>query len=81
MRRESALKAEGVKVSSALLQGKSAETILQYAEDNSVSVIALATHGFSGVAKWIYGSVASKIVMGSSRPILIVRPPLPKSDA
>ena len=54
-------------VPTLLLQGKPAETILQYAEDTSVSLIALATHGFAGVANWIYGSVASKIVMGSSK--------------
>ena len=57
-RKKTALKNKGVKVSSVLLQGKPAEAILQYAEDNHVSMIALATHGFSGVTKWAYGSVA-----------------------
>jgi len=80
-RNERDLRSDGVKVSSALAQGKAADSILKYADDNSVSVIALATHGFSGVAKWVYGSVASKIIMSSSKPVLLVRPPLPKSDA
>jgi len=78
-RKERDLRNEGVKVSSALVHGEVSESILQYADDNSASVIALATHGHSGVAKWIYGSVASKIIMGSSKPVLLVRPPLPKS--
>jgi nucleotide-binding universal stress UspA family protein len=75
--KESALGDRGVTVSSASLRGKPPETILQYADDNSVSLIALATHGFSGIARWAYGSVASKIIENSSKPVLLVRPPLP----
>ena len=78
---ERALRDEDVEVSSALLVGKPTQTILQYADDNSVSLIALATHGFSGITRWAYGSVASKIIEGSSMPILLVRPPLPSSSA
>lgn len=72
--RESALRGKGVKVSSVLLRGKPAQTILQYAEDNSVSLVALTTHGFSGIAKWAYGSVAFNVVEICPRPILLVRP-------
>jgi len=79
-KKESALRSKGVKVSSASLVGKPTQTILQYAEDNSVSLIALATHGFSGISKWAFGSVASKIIETSSKPVLLVRPPLPSLD-
>ena len=75
--KESALRDKGVKVSSTTLLGKPSETILRYAEDNSVSLIALATHGFSGMTKWAYGSVAYKIIEGSSKPVLLIRPLLP----
>ena len=78
--KESALRNKGVKVSSALLVGKPSQVILQYAEDNSVSLIALASHGFSGITMWAYGSVASKIIDSSSKPLLLVRPLLPSSD-
>ncbi len=79
-KKENALRNKGVKVSSASLVGKPTQTILQYAEDNSVSLIALATHGFSGITEWAYGSVASRIIEGSSKPTLLVRPPLPSLD-
>jgi nucleotide-binding universal stress UspA family protein len=79
-KKESALRNKGVKVSSASLLGMPAQTIVQYAEDNSVSLIALSTHGFSGINKWAYGSVASKILESSSKPVLLVRPPLPSSN-
>jgi nucleotide-binding universal stress UspA family protein len=74
------LKARDIKVSSALRQGKPAETIIQYAEDKSVNLIALTTHGFSGITKWAHGSVASRIIEVSPKPILLVRPPLPPSQ-
>lgn len=71
---ELALRENGVKVTSTVLSGRPAETILQYAEDKSVGLIALSTHGYSGITRWAYGSVASKIVESSSRPVLLVRP-------
>ncbi|MBM3142030.1 MAG: universal stress protein [Chloroflexi bacterium] len=76
-KKKTALASKGVKVNSVLLEGKPVETILQYAEDNSVNLIALTTHGFSGITKWAYGSVASRIIEGSPKPVLLVRPPLP----
>ncbi len=76
-RKERALQKKGIKVSAVLLQGKPSQSILQYAEDNSVNLIALTTHGFSGIEKWVYGSVASRIIESSSKSILLVRPPLP----
>lgn len=79
-KKENTLRDKGVKVSSTLLIGKPAETILQYARDNSASLIALATHGFSGITKWAYGSIASKLIERSPKPILLVRPPLPGLD-
>jgi nucleotide-binding universal stress UspA family protein len=76
-KKKAALARKGIKVNSALLEGNADETILQYAEDKSVNLIALTTHGFSGITKWAYGSVASRIIEGSSKPTLLVRPPLP----
>jgi nucleotide-binding universal stress UspA family protein len=79
-KKKTALASKGIKVNSALLEGKPAETILQYAEDKSANLIALTTHGFSGISKWAYGSVASRIIEASSKPTLLVRPTLPASD-
>ncbi len=76
-KRKTALESKGVKVNSAFLIGKPVETILQYTEDKSANLLALTTHGFSGIAKWAYGSVASRLIDGSPKPCLLVRPPLP----
>jgi len=76
-KKRTALESKGVKVNSVFLTGKPVETILQYSEEKSANLVALTTHGFSGISKWAYGSVASKIIEGSPKPILLVRPPLP----
>jgi len=76
-RKKTFLEGKGVKVGVQLLQGRPAETILQYAAENDIDLIALTTHGFSGVTRWAYGSVASRVVEASTRPVLLVRPPLP----
>jgi nucleotide-binding universal stress UspA family protein len=74
---EIALANKGINVRSASLVGKPVDTILQFADDCSADLVALATHGFSGISRWAFGSVASKVVEGSSRPVLLVRPSLP----
>jgi nucleotide-binding universal stress UspA family protein len=76
-KKKTALANKEVNVNSELLEGKPVDTILQYVEDKSVNLIALTTHGFSGITKWAYGSVASRIIEGSPKPILLVRPSLP----
>lgn len=75
-RKENSLRDKGLAVSSAMLIGKPAKTILQYAEDNSIDLIGLSSHGLSGITKWVYGSTASKIIEGSSKPVLLIRPPV-----
>lgn len=76
--KEKQLAARGVKVSSVTLAGKAAsEMILQYISDNPIGMTALATHGFSGISKWAFGSVAIDVLEGSTRPLLLLRPPLP----
>jgi nucleotide-binding universal stress UspA family protein len=52
-----------------------AAEIVDYAEVNDVDLIAMSTHGRSGVSRWVFGSVASKVLRGTSKPILLVRAP------
>lgn len=75
---EEGLGESGVAASRALLVGYPAETILQYAEDKAVDMMAVSTHGFSALTKWAFGSVASKLIEASTIPLLVHRPPLPR---
>ncbi|MCP4421235.1 MAG: universal stress protein [Chloroflexi bacterium] len=53
--------------------GKPAEAILSYAESIPNSLITIATHGRSGLARWIFGSVAEKVLRGATEPVLVIR--------
>jgi len=69
------LKDAGLKVSSEVLEGAPAGEIIDYANENPYSLIAMATHGRSGIGRWVYGSVAEKVLSGASSPVFLVRPP------
>ena len=53
-----------------------ADAILSQAEAKGVDLIALSTHGRSGVSRWLMGSVADKVVNNAKVPVLLVRPEL-----
>ncbi len=53
--------------------GQPAVAILEAAEEVGADLIALSTHGRGGVARLLLGSVADKVVRGSSVPVLVYR--------
>jgi nucleotide-binding universal stress UspA family protein len=68
------LRAEMLIVQTAVVDAFPAHAILDYARTHTVALIALATHGRSGVARWLLGSVADKVVCGAETPLLLYRP-------
>jgi nucleotide-binding universal stress UspA family protein len=70
---------EGLTVRSEVLLGKAGEAISEFVERNDVDLVAIATHGRSGITRWAFGSVADKLVRSSSVPVLVVRPEYPQS--
>ncbi len=64
----------GVKSESRLVfDPNAAQGILDTAEAEDVTLIALASHGRSGVGRWLLGSVAQKVVQSAHVPTLVVR--------
>jgi nucleotide-binding universal stress UspA family protein len=59
----------------AILTGKAAEGIADFAMENGVDLIIMATHGRSGVSRWVRGSTADKVLHSASMPVLLVRSP------
>ena len=51
--------------------GYAAEEILERAEANDL--VLIASHGRSGLGRWLLGSVATKVARGSDKPVMIVR--------
>ena len=71
----SRLKGDGVAFETEVLIGTVAESLIDYTEANNVDMILIATHGRSGVSRWVRGSIADRILRGSSIPVLMVRAP------
>ena len=67
------LKSEETKVESIIVAGNPAEEIIDYAETKHVSLIIMATHGRSGIRRWTMGSVATKVLRGSSVPLALIK--------
>jgi nucleotide-binding universal stress UspA family protein len=68
-------KATEIKVTYEVLTGDPADKIVEYAADKGVSLIAMSTHGRTGLARWVLGSVADKVLHEARIPILLVRSP------
>jgi nucleotide-binding universal stress UspA family protein len=67
------LREKKVKVKTMVVTGHAAEGIIKAAEDTNADVIALATHGLSGIKRWALGSIADKVLHESQIPVLTVR--------
>jgi nucleotide-binding universal stress UspA family protein len=59
-------------VETAVAPGLISETILDYAQENGIDLIALSSHGQHPEARWAYGSVAEKLIHGSDGAVLII---------
>jgi nucleotide-binding universal stress UspA family protein len=66
---------DGLTSRAELLTGSVAESIAEYAAKNGVDLIVIATHGRSGVSRWVWGSIADRILRTSCVPVLMVRAP------
>lgn len=64
----------GVEMDIAVTATPAAENILDYADRQGIQLIAMATHGRSGLRRWIYGSVTEKILRRGCCSMLIVPP-------
>jgi len=53
--------------------GEVAKEILNYAKKKRASLIAISTHGHSGMTKWVFGSTAQKVMQDSPIPVLVVK--------
>ncbi len=72
--KEDSLVGEGVRTVSILtIEGAAANEIISYAQTAPGAVIAMSTHGRSGIQRWILGSVTEKIVRHADDPVLVVR--------
>ena len=67
------LEVQRVKTSTALAYGNEAEEIIEFADQNKIDLLIISTHGHSGIKRWLLGSVANKLLSGTSVPVLLVK--------
>jgi len=70
----SKLQHEGIKVTGVTRDGMAPDTILEVAEETHADVIAMSTHGRTGVQRWLMGSVAERVVHYSHIPVMLIHP-------
>lgn len=62
-------------IETAVAEGPPARAILEFIEENQVDLLVMATHGRSGIRRWVYGSVTEKCLHNTACAMLVVRPP------
>lgn len=60
-------------VKTATVTGPVAEAVIGYATANGVDLIALRSHGLGHAARWVFGSVADRLLQSSPVPVLVTR--------
>ncbi len=68
------LERERAKVETRILRGEPAAAVLELADEVQPSLVALSTHGRTGMKRWIRGSVAERILQASRFPLLMANP-------
>lgn len=64
---------KGLSTSIAVGSGSPADKIIDYAEANAVDLIAMSSHGRSGIGRWVFGSVTDKVLHSGDTAVLTVR--------
>jgi len=68
------LEDKGLKVTYLLREGMVAETIMEAAEIEQADLIAMSTHGRTGMLRLLLGSIAEQVVHQSKIPVMLIRP-------
>lgn len=72
---EEELKAKGIKIIKFITHGRPSDEIVDYANDNKIDLICIATHGRNGFERFLFGSTTEKVLRKAPCPVLAVRMP------
>jgi nucleotide-binding universal stress UspA family protein len=69
------LSAAGIEtVSTVVMEGRGPEKIIELAQKTPGVMVAMSTHGRSGIGRWVLGSVTDRVVSHCGEPVLVIRP-------
>ena len=66
-------KTAGMEITCAAHEGNAVSHIIDEADKSPASLIAMSTHGRSGITRWVMGSVTDRVLHSTKNPMLIVR--------
>jgi nucleotide-binding universal stress UspA family protein len=73
-RASKSLQSSSVEIRNQIVVGNDpAEEIIKAEVDLGCNLVAMSTHGRSGLSRWAFGSVTDKVLRGGSVPVLLVR--------
>ena len=67
------LRAQGITASRVIVTGPAASSIIEYCSDSDSSLIAMATHGWTGIGHENVGSVTEAVLDGAQTPVIVFR--------
>ena len=67
------LRKKQTRVDVEVREGIIADEILKAADELDTDFIAMSTHGHSGISRWAIGSIADKVIRGSTKPVFVIR--------
>lgn len=67
------LREQGLQVQTEVEDGLAGEKIAEFVEQRGMDLVVMATHGRSGIGRWVFGSVADKVLRSVSIPLLLIR--------
>ena len=69
------LRNESIPVRTHIIEGSGvASAICDYVRDEGIDLVVMSTHGRTGLAQFLFGSVASKVMEGVKVPVLLIHP-------
>ena len=71
---QGSLRQQGFVVHTQLTEGENiADALLQIASSLNIDAIVMSTHGRGGLSRWVFGSVADKVLRYADVPVLLIR--------
>jgi len=68
------LERDGYEVVQVVRFGEAGEEIVRYADEAKIDLIAMTTHGRTGLSRLLFGSVAEQVTHTSPVPVMLLRP-------
>lgn len=69
----SRVKRNGINFKAYVLIGPVADKLVDYVAANEIDLVLIATHGRSGISRWVRGSIADRVLRSARAPVLMVR--------